>query len=136
MRIPRQSLIAIFIPAIAVCWMWAGCKKPDESGAASPAVEGSKPEATAKTTAKTTTTEPTGGINDKAVQMKLAMADAVDGKVDHVVSKCAKCMLGMDGSAEHAAKYAGYTLHFCSADCKEGFEKDPEQSVLALKVDE
>jgi YHS domain-containing protein len=56
---------------------------------------------------------------------RLAAADAADGATDHVVSKCATCRLGMDGVPAHTVSYAGYELHFCSAECKEAFEKDP-----------
>ncbi len=69
-----------------------------------------------------------------AVEAKLAEADALDGKTDKVVSKCAGCALGMDGKSEHALEVSGYTLHFCSEDCKTGFEKDTTKAILALKI--
>ena len=55
---------------------------------------------------------------------RLAAADAADGTVDHVVSKCATCRLGMDGVAQYTATYAGYEMRFCSPECKETFERD------------
>lgn len=64
----------------------------------------------------------------------LAKADAMDGEVDNVVTKCGSCRLGMNGKAEHAVKAHGYTMHFCSAGCKTGFEKDLDKSILALNV--
>lgn len=70
------------------------------------------------------------------IEAKLAKADSFDGKSDKVVSKCLSCGLGMDGSDEHAVKVSGYKLHFCSADCKAGFEKDTTKAVLALKIPE
>ena len=71
-----------------------------------------------------------------AVEAKLAEADEFDGKTDKVVSKCASCALGKDGKSEHALEVSGYTLHFCSADCKTGFEKDTTKAILALKIPE
>ena len=71
-----------------------------------------------------------------AVEAKLAKADAFDGKTDKVVSKCASCALGMDGKSEHALEVSSYKLHFCSEDCKTGFEKDTTKAILALKIPE
>jgi hypothetical protein len=56
----------------------------------------------------------------------LAKADAADGKVDKVVSKCITCRLAMEGSPEHSVDYGGYTLHFCSEECKKAFSENPE----------
>jgi YHS domain-containing protein len=56
---------------------------------------------------------------------RLASADAADGTTDKIVSKCSTCALRMDGKAENELKLEGYTLHFCSASCKETCEKDP-----------
>ena len=71
-----------------------------------------------------------------AVEAKLAEADRLDGKSDKVVSKCASCALGMDGKSEHALEVSGYTLHFCSAECKTRFEKDTTKAILALTIPE
>ena len=71
-----------------------------------------------------------------AVEAKLVHADKFDGKTDKVVSKCASCELGMDGKSEHALEVSGYTLNFCSEDCKTGFEKDTTNAILALKIPE
>ncbi|HKQ49048.1 MAG TPA: hypothetical protein VJZ71_13340 [Phycisphaerae bacterium] len=68
------------------------------------------------------------------IEAKLAKADAFDGKVDKIVTKCLGCGLGMDGSKEFAATTAGYTLHLCSAHCKTEFEKDPNKAVMALRI--
>jgi hypothetical protein len=67
---------------------------------------------------------------------QLAKADAVDGKTDKVVSNCASCALSMSGSPDHAIAVSGYTMHFCTTDCKESFGKDITKSVLAMKVPE
>lgn len=69
-----------------------------------------------------------------AIEAKLAKADAFDGKVDKVVTKCLGCGLGMDGSKELAATTAGYTLYLCSAHCKADFEKDPSKAVIAMRI--
>ena len=70
----------------------------------------------------------------QAVADKLAKADAADGAVDKVVSKCAGCGLAMNGKKEITATTAGYTLHFCSESCKRQFEKDPARAVMAMKI--
>ncbi|MGO8752814.1 MAG: hypothetical protein ACLQNE_43280 [Thermoguttaceae bacterium] len=69
-------------------------------------------------------------------QMKdiLAKADLADGTADKIVSKCAACDLAMDGSKEHALTVGQYTLLFCSEECKQGFAKDLEKSVLGIKL--
>jgi YHS domain-containing protein len=77
---------------------------------------------------------PAPPADAKAVEAKLAKADAFDGKVDKVVTKCLGCGLGMDGKKELAATTAGYTLYLCSAHCKSEFEKDPNKAVLALQI--
>ncbi len=69
----------------------------------------------------------------EAALAALARADAADGTVDKVVSKCVMCSLSMDGSPEHAASYGGYSVHLCSAECYEAFLKDPEGALRALK---
>ena len=63
---------------------------------------------------------------------RLAAADAADGKTDHIVSRCATCRLGMDGVAQYSASYAGYEMHFCSAECKQTFEQDPVAVIRKL----
>jgi len=57
--------------------------------------------------------------------LTLAAADAADGTVDHVISKCATCRLGMDGVAQYTATYGGYEMHFCSAECRSSFLTEP-----------
>lgn len=62
----------------------------------------------------------------------LAKADASDGNVDKVISKCVTCRLGMDGSPEHSVSYGGYAVHLCSEDCRKAFSADPEKALQAL----
>lgn len=72
--------------------------------------------------------------SDAQVTAILARADAADGTSDKVVSKCAGCSLVMNGKAEHDLKAHGYTLHFCSGMCRDGFAKDTTKSILAMKL--
>ena len=69
---------------------------------------------------------------DAATNVALQKADALDGTEDHVVHKCGGCALMMDGSEAHAVEHGEYTLHFCSASCKAGFEADPEAGVTSI----
>lgn len=64
----------------------------------------------------------------------LAKADALDGQADKIVSRCASCALGMDGSKEHSLHVGEYTMCFCREDCLQAFSKDVAKSVLGLKV--
>jgi len=65
---------------------------------------------------------------------RLEAADGADGTTDRVVSKCAVCKLVMKGTTEHASRYAGYELHFCSAECKETFDHDPRAVIRRLSL--
>ncbi len=76
----------------------------------------------------------TGDSGEAGVEAILAKADAYDGTTDKVVSMCAACNLGMDGSQEHALATHGYTIHFCSPGCKGKFETDTDKAVLAMKI--
>lgn len=104
-RLLRISLPLLGIMALAAI---AGCEKSSPPATAAP--------------------------NPAEIKAKLADADAVDGTVDRVVAKCAICALGMHGSAKHASSFEGYSLQFCSADCKKLFDKDPIKTVAALKI--
>ena len=64
----------------------------------------------------------------------LAKADALDGQSDKVVSLCASCALGMDGSEEHSLRVGEYTMYFCSDDCKQEFSKDISESILGMQL--
>ena len=80
--------------------------------------------------------EDIDAVTKAAVEAKLTEADKFDGTIDKVVSKCPSCALEKDGKSEQALKVAGYKLHFCSEDCKKGFEKDTTKAILALKIPE
>ncbi len=73
--------------------------------------------------------------NPEVIAM-LAKADLVDGTEDHVVHRCANCALGMDGDEKNALTVGKYQMHFCSADCLDGFAKDPSANILALVIPE
>ena len=105
---------------------FAGCKKEEPKAPAPPAERQPEP--------PTGTEETAAATAD--VEAKLAAADAYDGTTDKVVSKCPICGLGMDGSSEHALEFSGYTLHFCTATCKQEFETHPTETILALQVPE
>ena len=62
----------------------------------------------------------------------LKTADAADGVEDKVATKCAGCALSMDGDAAHSVSVDGYSLHLCSAMCKEYFSKDVEGNLQKL----
>jgi hypothetical protein len=68
------------------------------------------------------------------MEAKLKEADALDGKTDKIITRCATCKLGMDGSKDNNVQVAGYTLYFCTGKCKDGFAKDIEKSVLAMEI--
>jgi hypothetical protein len=68
------------------------------------------------------------------VEAKLALADAVDGNEDHVVSRCGGCSLAMDGSSDHAVVVGDYEMHFCSDSCKGHFEDNTIDAILAMAV--
>lgn len=77
--------------------------------------------------------KPAASLTPEQLDAVLATADAADGTVDHVVSKCAGCRLGMDGRADHAVSAHGYQLHFCSDDCKARSSKDIDATITACK---
>ena len=80
--------------------------------------------------------EDIDAVTKAAVEAKLTEADKFDGTIDKVVSKCPSCALEKDGKSEQALEVAGYKLHFCSEDCKKGFEKDTTKEILSLKIPE
>lgn len=77
---------------------------------------------------------PPGPAAEADVVAKLAKADALDGKTDKVVTKCGNCALGMDGKAEFTLKTHGYDMYFCSAGCKEAFEKETDKKIMAMTI--
>ena len=113
-----------------------GCRK-EEPVKDTPKVEPApKPEAKpeAKPTPKPEVEAKAKADVEAKVQAKLAKADAFDGKIDKIVSKCASCNLNMDGTSEHALEVMGYTLYFCSPVCKMDFEDDTTKAILAMEI--
>ncbi len=66
----------------------------------------------------------------------LAKADASDGKVDKIISKCVTCRLRMEGKPEYSVTYGGYAVQLCSEECKKAFSEDPEKALQALSFSE
>jgi YHS domain-containing protein len=66
----------------------------------------------------------------------LAKADASDGSVDKVVSRCVTCRLVMEGKPEYSVNYGGYAVHLCSEECKKAFSENPEKALQALTFPE
>lgn len=114
----RMLLSLLSVAILATAWL-TGCDK----------AEPAKPKAEEKSSSVS--------VNISApapAEAILVSADAIDGKQDKIVSKCASCALGMDGTSEFTLQSRGYTMYFCSAACKDGFGKDIEASILAMKV--
>ncbi|UCG32471.1 MAG: hypothetical protein JSU68_12490 [Phycisphaerales bacterium] len=119
------------ISRMARCWgCWlvvgallvpAGCKKEEPAEPASPI--GALAEKAAE-------------VGETTVAAVLVRADKVDGAEDKVVSKCAGCALAMDGSPDHTLNAEGYTLRFCSAECKDRFAADTTKSILEMNFPE
>jgi YHS domain-containing protein len=95
-------------------------------------------ETTPEEESSTTGSQPAdeAAADAEAIATKLAAADALDGNVDQIVTRCASCALLMDGKKDHAVEYEGYTLYFCREGCKERFEKDMEGMLVALEIPE
>jgi hypothetical protein len=66
------------------------------------------------------------------LRARLAVADAADGKTDHVIEKCVSCRLQMAGKPDFTSTVADYRVQLCSAGCKKAFESDPGKQLLAL----
>jgi hypothetical protein len=76
---------------------------------------------------------PSAAPDEAGLVAILAKADAADGSVDTTVSKCAGCKLNMEGHPEHVVTAHGYTLQFCSDECKERSAPTIDTVIAALK---
>jgi len=103
------------------------CSKEESSEPAAP----TKVESPAKTAEAPPATPE---VDEAKVLALLARADALDGQTDKVVTKCASCLLSMDGKPEHSLKAMDYTMYFCTEGCAERFGKDLTNSILAMKI--
>lgn len=117
-----------FLVTPALCAAVAGCSKENPETAAPDKPE---PMGRVKEGVKAVTEDASANAD---VLAKLARADEADGKLDKVVSKCPSCALRMDGQSKYSLTFAGFTLHFCSEDCRKGFETDTTRKILALKI--
>lgn len=125
----RASIIAL--SGVLAFGIVAGCEKSQDKPQPAPQDE-LQPVPSASATGSDAA--EAGEYGDSGVEAILAKADAYDGTTDKVVSKCAACGLGMGGSEEYALATHGYTMHFCSQDCKGKFETDTDKAVLAMKI--
>ena len=97
---------------LAVAGLLCSCRKSPEDAAAKP---------------------PAGPLEvTPSMVAALVRADIADGKEDHLVGKCILCQLHMNGQEANAATIGDYTVHLCSAYCKQQFEADPSQALNAL----
>lgn len=113
-------------PACMVCLAFAlialGCDSKPSEGGGSGSGGGDK------------TSDAASLLSGEAAKAKLTAADALDGKTDKTLYKCAPCGFAMDGSADHTLSYEGFTMRFCSASCKDGFNKDLKKAIAAMTV--
>lgn len=125
----------LLVPAVlAAATVLVGCGRMSTPKTTDAAPAAARPEAKSTTaTADSMAAAPTAA-DAAAVEAILAKADAADGTVDKIVSKCAGCGLGMAGLPEHSADCHGYTLHLCSAHCKESYEKNGDAMITALPI--
>ncbi|MFO0974388.1 MAG: hypothetical protein U1A27_13250 [Phycisphaerae bacterium] len=124
----RPKQIQWFLMAVAGAALLAGCEK----SAPTPPPASASGAADAASVSKLVTAG--AGAVDEAISAKLAAADALDGKADHVIEKCPGCALAMGGSAKHEFSFGGYQLHFCSDDCMKGFTREAAQSLAKLEI--
>jgi len=74
-------------------------------------------------------------VDVSGYEAQLVSADAADGTVDHVVTKCAGCGLGMAGDASHSTQVGEYELHLCSGSCLDSFVSEPVAVLERLPTD-
>lgn len=119
----RISPLALLICGTLI--LASGCKKD----------EAPQPPAGDDTAAKAPDATVPPAVTDAADAVaKLVRADEQDGTADKVIGKCVMCGLRMDGTPDYTSSHAGYTLHFCSADCKQHFDDGPAAAIAALNV--
>ena len=74
-------------------------------------------------------TSPVSVVLTDEQRMTLDAADLYDGTADQVIAECTRCSMMMPGSTDHSSQVGDYTLHFCAASCKAGFDANPEQGI-------
>ncbi len=120
----RSTRLMAVLAAVLLC---SGCPEKGAKDTASDATGAAAAAAGADTAAAP-------AEQDAKAETMLARADAVDGTVDHVVSKCAMCAFYMDGRPEFSVDVHGYKVQLCSEHCKESFEKDTKAAILAMQI--
>ena len=83
----------------------------------------------------TPSTPVSSEVDASSYEAQLASADASDGTVDHVVTNCAGCGLGMSGDSSHSTQIGEYELHLCSGSCLDSFVSDPVAVLERLPTD-
>jgi len=121
------------IISVSLFLLLASCIGSSDSGPSSesPAAVKSSP-ASGESNASGMSAETGKQSLDARVLAGLAAADAKDGAVDQVVTKCSGCSLMMNGKPEHSLQVGDYELHLCSGACKEHFNKDLAGSLEQL----
>ena len=119
----KSGWLALSLLAVVLI---AGCSNSEEPAAAA---EPAAPAAAAEAQIPEVSPETAAA----AAPIRMA-ADMLDGTEDKVIGKCASCALTMQGSEEFASNVEGYELHFCSKDCKDHFEANQTETLMALNV--
>jgi hypothetical protein len=121
------------IISISLCLLFSSCVGASDSGPTSPAPGATEPVPTAVVSDSTELSAQAKEQKlDPRVLSGLAAADAKDGAVDQVVTKCSGCSLMMNGKKEHSLQVGDYVLQLCSGACKEYFAKDLEGNLEQL----
>jgi YHS domain-containing protein len=122
----RRNVWISCLALIAVAVFFIACEKQESVEAivedATEAVE----EAVAETTEPLTLDVET----QAKMTAVLAALDTADGTTDMNVTKC-MCGMDVEGSKQ-TAQVEGYTMNFCSASCKDTFQANPAESVMAM----
>jgi hypothetical protein len=88
-------------------------------------------------TAETTTTTMKADVEvTEEMMAQLEAADSADGAQDKTVTRCASCLLKMDGVPEYALEVGEYTMYFCQDNCRTTFNDKLAGGELALNVAE
>jgi len=133
---PSPRLAVFLLAVLVVVVMAAGCSGSGTEVADAASTGGDRPSAPDASAADQSAQvgEAAAEYAPEAVQAVLAKVDEQDGATDQVVHKCVGCALMMDGKADYAFEYEGFTMHFCSAHCRDGFSENAEKALMALNL--
>lgn len=126
----RQFLNVLLI-GVALMMVACGGGEAESSATTSSAENQTSETPAAEESAPATSEDLT---ENAAIMATLNAADAFDGTVDKVVTKCASCALMMDGKPENKADVAGFEMHFCSTACQESYQTNAKGRLETLKV--